>query len=107
MTHKLILAIAATVLVAGSATAGTEVTPQERLERLGTDGAYQIAQNCGSGNSYCSAGSLGPGGCYSGVYAFCADGMICNRGWSICTVDTAGGRVPYCYEPSKPNTCAR
>lgn len=106
MKTKAIIAAFAAVVVAGSAWAGAGDTLKERLGQTNADGVYQLAQSCsGAGSRYCSPGSIAAGGCYNPAYSRCHEGMICPNGHRICTVDQKGYPTPYCYDPSRPNTC--
>lgn len=103
---KLMLTAISAICVSGMALAGAEADPKERIKSLTAGDTYQMAQNCsGAGSKYCYPGSIASGGCYNPGYSRCWEGMICPIGFRICTVDQKGYPTPYCYEPSKPNTC--
>lgn len=82
------------IIASGSAHAGTETSPVNRL--LAGDGTTELAQSCSSGMNYCSPGSYGPGGCYNIGYATCTAGLVCTGGMKAC--NPGGGRAAYCYK---------
>ena len=100
------ISVVAAVLLASATWAGSEASMTDRVQQLTTGESYQVAQTCsGAGSKYCYPGSIAGGGCYNPSYSRCWEGMICPNGFRICTVDQKGYPTPYCYEPSKPNTC--
>lgn len=53
--------------------------------------------NCQTSTSICSAGTEGPGGCYSKEASICVQGRLCPTGTSVCL---KGGYGPGgCYNP--------